>query len=59
MREIKPLKEPEQETDMTWDELKKTMPDAKKSKWHRHENGDGWVENTATVEASACVSGNA
>ena len=26
---------------------------------HRHENGGGWVADTATVEKTACVSGDA
>ncbi len=40
---------------MTWKELKKSLPDAKKAEWHQHKNGGGWVQNTAAVDDSAYV----
>ena len=34
---------------MTFEELKKCVPDAIESEWHQHSNGGGWVQNTASV----------
>ena len=40
---------------MTFDELKKIFPAATPNTWHQHKNGDGWVQDTATVADSAYV----
>jgi len=44
---------------MTLVELQQSFPNATKSTWHRHSNGGGWVENTATVAVTAYVGENA
>ena len=44
---------------MTIEDLQKLFPNATKDTWHQHPNGGGWVENTAQVDDSSCVSGSA
>ena len=38
---------------ITW--LQQFFPDATEEKWHRHENGGGWIHNKAFVPASTFV----
>ena len=40
-------------------QLKSKFPDATLETWHTHPNGGGWVQNTASVSASAFVGPNA
>lgn len=40
---------------MTLEELQAIFPDATEETWHRHPNGCGWVQNTATVADTAYV----
>ena len=42
---------------MTFNELKTKLrqPDLKETDWHQHSNGGGWVDNQATVEATAFI----
>jgi len=44
---------------ITFNELQNKLPwlTIKEGEWHQHPNGNGWVQNTATVHASACVEG--
>ena len=44
---------------MTFEELKRRVPDATVDTWHQHANGGGWVENSARVADSAVVIGSA
>ena len=44
---------------MTFKEVKKVVAYAIESEWHQHQNGGGWVQDTAYVSGDACVSGNA
>jgi len=37
----------------------KSKPEAERLGWHRHPNGNGWVQNTASVVASAFIGKNA
>jgi carbonic anhydrase/acetyltransferase-like protein (isoleucine patch superfamily) len=40
---------------MTFEQLKAILPWAVESEWHQHENGGGWVQNTATVDKAAFI----
>ena len=42
-----------------WVKLKSLFPDATPETWHVHPHGGGWVQNTASVSASAFVGPNA
>ena len=44
---------------MTFEEVKKVVPYAIESEWHQHQNGGGWVQDTAYVSGNARVYGNA
>ena len=44
---------------MTFEELKTQFPTATLDTWTVHENGGGWVKNTATVTATAWIGPNA
>ena len=46
---------------MTFEELKQRLCDTTlvEAAWHQHTNGGGWVQNTAKVDSSAQVYGNA
>ena len=45
----------------TWDELRKVHPWLPSSSegWHQHDNGGGWVQDTASVSGEAQVYGEA
>ena len=40
---------------MTFEELQKIIHWAIESEWHQHQNGAGWVQNTATVAPTAYI----
>ena len=40
---------------MDFKDLKRMFPHATSDTWHRHSNGGGWIENTATVADTAYV----
>jgi len=40
---------------MTFDELKKRVPNAVESEWHHHDKGEGWVHRSAMVKADVYV----
>jgi len=44
---------------MTIEQLQQLFSDATLDTWHQHPNGNGWVQNTATVDESAYVGENA
>ncbi len=43
----------------TIEEILKEFPGTTKENWSQHKNGSGWVKDTASVDASAYVYGNA
>ena len=44
---------------MTFEELQIWFPDATLDTWKSHQNGGGWVQNTATVAETAWIGPNA